>query len=152
MQNVRIISTARALIVCENKLLLVSNDGDFWYAPGGWVDGFEHLNETCKREIFEELGIEIEIEDISKVCHYKIKAEDNAPFFENINKIEHYFLCKPITMPKLDGESNLWVDEDNALVKHAKWFEIDKMKNEYQNYNIQPKWLRNFEDGNIFEI
>ena len=152
VKEVRIIATARALIVSDGKLLLVSNDKILWYVPGGWVDGFESLNETCEREIFEELGMNIEVGDIVKVCHYKVIAEENAPYFENVNKIEHYFLCKAITMPTLDGENNIWIDADSGLVKHAKWFEIAHLKSAYEKYNIQPSWIKDFQNNKIFEI
>ena len=154
MQSVRIITTARALIVQDGKLLLVSENKKNWYAPGGWLDGFESLNEACEREIFEELGIKIEIGDIVKVCHYKVEAQNNAPFFENVNKIEHYFLCKPITMPQIDDEKNLWVDEDKGLTAHAKWFEIKNLQNGYENYSIVPNWIRSFfqnQNNKIFQ-
>lgn len=145
MKDIKIVVTARALITHDNAVLLVSDDKTKWYAPGGWLDGFEKLHQTCKREVYEELGIDIEVGDIVRVCHYKVLAENNAPYYININKVENYFLCKLNTMPNLDGENNLWVDEDNGLVKYAKWFDLDKMESHYQEYNIYPLWIRKCE-------
>jgi ADP-ribose pyrophosphatase YjhB (NUDIX family) len=142
MQNVRIITTSRAVIVHNEQILLVSADKECWYTPGGWLDGFESLDEACKREVYEELGMEVDVGDVIKVAHYKVAAENNAPYFENVNKIEHYFLCTAKTMPKLNGEDNLWIDEDNDLIKHAKWFDINNLEKSYLEYNIRPLWLR----------
>lgn len=145
MENMKIVVTARALIVYNDALLLVSDDKTKWYAPGGWLDGFETLNQTCKREVYEELGIDIDVGDIMNVCHYKVLAEDNAPYYNNMNKIENYFLCKAKTMPTLDGENNLWIDEDGGLVKYAKWFDLKGLQSRYTEYNIYPLWIRKCE-------
>lgn len=138
MKKVRIITTARGIIWHENKLLLVSHNKKTWYAPGGWLDEFEELPTTCKREIFEELGCEVEVQKLVKVCHYMETAQTNS-FGEDINKVEHYFLCKLITMPQVEGENNLWKDIDNDLVKFAKWFSIEELENAN---NIGPSWLK----------
>ncbi len=137
--KVRIITTARAIIWHKEKLLLVSHNKNTWYAPGGWLDGFETLNQTCKREICEELGIEVDLGDIIKVDQYIETAEVNS-YGENINKIEHYFLCKLKTMPQIEGENNLWNDTDNGLTKYAKWFTKEELYS--GKYKIGPEWLK----------
>lgn len=50
--------TARALIIRDKKLLLVSGHGEdrFW-TPGGGVEGDEPVLDTLHRELFEELGV-----------------------------------------------------------------------------------------------
>jgi 8-oxo-dGTP pyrophosphatase MutT (NUDIX family) len=151
MNKVRTITTARGIIWHEEKLLLVSHNKNTWYAPGGWLDGFESLPTTCKREIFEELGCEVEVGPLVKVCHYAEPKEENS-YGENINKVEHYFLCTLKTMPQIEGENNLWEDHDNGLVKFAKWFTKEEL---FYTKNIGPAWLKRTDDtkflANVFE-
>lgn len=146
MQKVRIITTARAIIWHESKLLLVSHNKNTWYCPGGWLDNFETLPQTCKREVYEELGCDVKVEKLVKVCHYMETAAVNS-YGENINKVEHYFLCSLQTMPQIEGENNLWKDEDNGLVKFAKWFSKDELQNAH---NIGPSWLKKTDDAKFF--
>ena len=148
-QTVKKITTARGIIWHEGRLLLVSHNKNTWYTPGGWLDDFETLDSTCKRELYEELGVEVVVGNLVKVAQYIETAEVNS-YGEDINKIEHYFACTLKSMPQIEGEDNLWEDSDNGLVKFAKWFSKEEMLG--GKYNIGPKWLIESDifDGNIF--
>ncbi len=147
--KIRIITTARGIIWHEEKLLLVSHNKNTWYAPGGWLDDFETLEQTCKRELYEELGIEVVVENLVKVAQY-METEKVNSYGENVNKVEHYFLCTLKTIPQIEGENNLWEDTDSGLVKFAKWFSKEEMKS--GEYKIGPEWLieSDVPDGKIF--
>jgi 8-oxo-dGTP pyrophosphatase MutT (NUDIX family) len=148
-KTVRKITTARGIIWHEGKLLLVSHNKNTWYAPGGWLDDFETLDSTCKRELYEELGVEVVVGNLVKVAQYMEPAIENS-YGEDINKIEHYFACTLKSMPQIEGEDNLWVDSDNGLVKFAKWFSMEELT--CGKYKIGPKWLIESEvpEGKIF--
>ncbi|MCX7678863.1 MAG: NUDIX domain-containing protein [Spirochaetes bacterium] len=67
--NIRI--RVGALIFEEGRALLISHQKEnqvYWLIPGGGVNFGETLPEALKREILEELGIEIEVQDIVLVC------------------------------------------------------------------------------------
>jgi 8-oxo-dGTP pyrophosphatase MutT (NUDIX family) len=49
--------TARALVVGRNRLLMVSDEGEYWYAPGGRLRPGETLLECAAREVAEETGL-----------------------------------------------------------------------------------------------
>ena len=60
--------SAGALVINDRKLLLVhcvkSGVYDFWVAPGGGVKGTESLHEAAIREVKEESGLEIAVDDL----------------------------------------------------------------------------------------
>ena len=126
MEKVKVITTARALIFnTKNELLLVKNDENSpWFTPGGWLDGFEKLEETCAREVLEETGIEVEPIKLLKIDYHQLTIKQNIKWKENINKVEHYFLCKIIKgEPKIgEGNLNIWSDKDSGNTKFIKFF------------------------------
>lgn len=60
----KLVVASRALVVHENKLLLVSHDGSYWYLPGGRLEPKENLISCAKREVYEETGYEIVVGNI----------------------------------------------------------------------------------------
>ena len=59
-----------AIIIKENKILIAKRKNMKWEFPGGRVEEGEKIEECLKREIKEELDIEIEIlSHFMKVCH-----------------------------------------------------------------------------------
>ena len=52
--------TIRGIIIRDRKVLLVTgHNADFYWTPGGGVEPGETIEETLRREIFEELGVTI---------------------------------------------------------------------------------------------
>ena len=130
--KVRIVITARALIFNnKQELLLVKNEKDgVWFTPGGWLDGFETLEQTCVREVFEETGLKIEVQKLFKVDYFQLTAEQNIKWKENINKIEHYFICK-IASGEVESNlenKNLWQDKDKGNTCFIKFFSKSELK------------------------
>lgn len=64
-----VVVCADAWIEVNGKVLLVkrafSPMQGMWALPGGRVDAGESLRETCKREVLEELGLEVEVGEFS---------------------------------------------------------------------------------------
>lgn len=60
--------SVRTMVFNENNQLLMvqESDGD-WALPGGWCDVFESPSENAAKEVFEESGLEVEIERILAV-------------------------------------------------------------------------------------
>ena len=71
----------------EEKLLLVRHkERDTWEIPGGKREPFETIDETAKRELFEETGaVDFEIKEI---CYYSVKRENEKISFGSL------FYCK----------------------------------------------------------
>jgi len=55
------------IIIEDGKILLIAHKKKkdvYWLLPGGGVDFGESLEEALKRELMEELGVSVEVEDI----------------------------------------------------------------------------------------
>ncbi|MDD2907233.1 MAG: NUDIX hydrolase [Candidatus Gracilibacteria bacterium] len=90
----------------EGKYLMVRhNKKDYWTLPGGHIEEGEDIYKAIKREIKEELNLEIkilgnkigfEIENIKEkpapICIYKIDFLNGNG--KNIKKIEYIFLSE----------------------------------------------------------
>ena len=106
-----------AIIIKNNKFFVAQRNrnkhmGLSWEFPGGKVEKGETFEVALKREIKEELNIDIDIK--------KKLGEENYQD-EKINVRLHYFICSHIK-----GAINLSEYEDSAWVT----------KNEFKNYNF----------------
>ncbi len=63
--------SAGALVVDQGRLLLLRHfrkgEYDFWAPPGGGVEGREELEQTARRETFEETGLRIETHQMAYI-------------------------------------------------------------------------------------
>ena len=106
-----------AIIIKDDKYFIAQRNrykhmGLSWEFPGGKVEKGETFEIALKREIKEELNIEINIKN-------KLGEENYQD--DKINVKLHYFICSHIS-----GEVYLNEHEDSAWVT----------KNEFKNYNF----------------
>ncbi len=96
-----------------------------WTLPGGYIDYGEHPLKGARREVFEELGIDIEICDGKNVIEQKIFTD------EGINFVSFTYLAKELdesTNFKLkhdEIEEVSWFSKDDAISQVASWFDLD---------------------------
>ena len=106
-----------AIIIKDDKYFIAQRNrnkhmGLSWEFPGGKVEKGETFENALKREIKEELSIEIDIKNKLAEENYKD---------EKINIKLHYFICSYINCEIILSEH-----EDSAWVT----------KNEFKNYNF----------------
>jgi ADP-ribose pyrophosphatase YjhB (NUDIX family) len=124
--------TARALVVDRGRLLVVSDDGEYWYTPGGRLQPGETLVECAAREVAEETGLRVEATDLLHV------AEFVEPEHER-HKVECYFLA-------IIRDSELrpdWVDSGGevSLRRFMTRDEIRRRDNVYPTFLAEGTWL-----------
>lgn len=75
---------ARAIILHEGKLVTlkrVKKNETYWVFPGGGVEEGETLEEALKREIKEELGVEVAVGEMIFMYHFKTDHQDDDEYF-----------------------------------------------------------------------
>jgi ADP-ribose pyrophosphatase YjhB (NUDIX family) len=104
-------NAAKALVVHENKLLLVKYRGrageDCYTIPGGGQECLETMEEAIVRECLEETGYQVAVSDFAALYEEIIwdKAyQERYPDYAH--KIFHIFLCRlrNLQPQKLTGE------------------------------------------------
>lgn len=120
-----------ALIIHENKVLAVQRgpetDHPFqWEFPGGKIRDNESAEESIRREIREELSVEIEIFEKLKPIEYDygIKIIRLIPFICSIKKgslflTEH--IAQQWVLPGNAEELN-WSEADRKLIQENRFF------------------------------
>ena len=113
------IDVVAAVIKKNNKYLITQRNRHkdfafYWEFPGGKVDKDESFEKALKREILEELSININIK--KKIASEKFKDA-------KINVDVHYFLCEKL-------------DKDIILLEHEdiKWV----LKKDLHNFKLAP--------------
>ena len=117
------IESAGLLIIQDNKMLLAHPTRAPWYGtytiPKGKVEEGESYIMTAIRETKEEVGIDIDVDDIEK----KISVIDYTDAKDRIYKKVIYFVARPkdkikIDKSKLDKHEVNWagfVTKDDAM-------------------------------------
>lgn len=115
-------------VIIENHKVLLNQHGEdnFWKFVGGRVEDFDFVDETnsletaCKREVKEEMGIDVEIVRALKPMMIK------HPTKENTQVILIHFLAKRL------GEIKPGTD-----IRKYEWFDIENLPNDCAP-NIKP--------------
>ena len=109
-----------AVIVENGKVLLVHQTNDFWSFPKGHIEGAETESETAIREVKEETGLNVVIDE-SKRFELSYVIEDL-----NIYKTVILFLAH------LASNNHLRLQEEE--ISEAKWVPINEVAN-YLTFN-----------------
>ncbi|WP_342265056.1 NUDIX hydrolase [Cardinium endosymbiont of Philonthus spinipes] len=118
--------TARALIVKNRQLLLVSNDYKLWYTPGGHLEPSETLPACMVREVKEETGLDVKPNQIVHVAEFFDKKY-------NAHKIEVYFSAE-IDVNELPKN---WSDKDGPVTT-SQFFDVEALK----DIHVVPAFLK----------
>ena len=88
----KLVVTARALIIYEDRLLLfkLRTEDSFWCLPGGKLDPGESITQAIKRELVEETGIEPQVGRVVAGQDLLTNKEHRVEFFFEIKNPADY--------------------------------------------------------------
>ena len=90
-----IVTSVVAVIVDDDGRVLLTRRSiqpfqDLWVMPGGKIDLGEPILEALKREVHEEVGLEIEVGELIDVFEHLTPGEENCHF------VILYYRCRPL--------------------------------------------------------
>lgn len=119
---------AAAIIIEDGYVLFVGNEREnYYYSVGGGVHIGESTEEAVKREVFEETGVEYEIDRLAFI-HENFFETDGTLEGMKCHEIALYFLMKPRCSRELKSNSYT-----QGIKETMHWLPIDKL-NEYRAY------------------
>ena len=128
------------LAVHNNKILLQKDDRDDYYSLiGGRVHLLEDSNQAIIREVKEETGIELNLNDVKL-----IKVVENFFKYDNINFHELLFVYKVDSVELYKKDNFKTLDKDNVI---NKWYNIQNIS----NMDIRPEFIKNCYNDDILK-
>jgi 8-oxo-dGTP diphosphatase len=129
-----IVTSVVAVIIDDDERVLLTRRNiapfkDMWVMPGGKIELGEPILKALHREVREEVGLEVEVEDLVDVFEHLSPGADNDHF------IILYYRCRPVSCD---------IRRNHDEVAEAHWVE----RWELQNYRM-PDGTR-FILGKIF--
>ncbi|MFZ2072460.1 MAG: NUDIX hydrolase [Minisyncoccia bacterium] len=145
MENKKFIIRCRAVILHEDKLLVVKHDKDFnYYAlPGGHLEFGEDIKECLSRELIEELGVKPQIGRLLYINTF-IDKNDTQPvefFFEVVNGKDYLDIEKLERSHAHEIIEIVWASPSDNILILPKGFEED-----FKNKKIISNEVRYLKD------
>ena len=137
-------TSCRGIVIKDNKILLVHElNKDVYMSPGGGVEQGESFERCCRRELMEEVGLDVSVgEHLFTINEY---------VFDELF-ISNYFLCEVVgvgemalTPTEIDhGVTPEWVDIEKAIeiFSHYKEKNPDHESLYLREYTVLNKFLK----------
>ncbi len=128
------------LVKKENQILIECNPKDEHVTiPGGRVKTLENGCEALRREIMEEMHVDIKNDKLNMIAFFE-------NFFEYDNKKYHeLYLLYKININKDDERFNVTTNYDNKI-NHYKWVDIDNI----DSVKILPEPIKGIVNSDSF--
>jgi len=113
---------AGAVIVEEGCVLLAKNDAaEYYYSVGGGVKLMEYAEDAVKREVFEETGVEYEVDRLLFV-HENFFVDEVVLKDKKFHEISLYFLMKPQGKKDINKETYCFAGRE-----YMHWVPLEKL-------------------------
>lgn len=124
---------AAAIIIEKNSVLFVGNEREsYYYSVGGGVHMGESAEEAVKREVFEETGVNYEVDRLVFI-HENFFIGSGSLENKKCHEIAFYFLMKSRGTQKLCSNSYTQGVKENMY-----WLPIDEL----EKYRAYPTFFR----------
>ena len=114
-------------VVTSVVAVIVNDDGEIlltkrqvppfqgeWVMPGGKIDLGEPITKALKREVLEEVGLQVEVQELVDVFEHVTPGENNYHF------VILYYRCRPLSCV---------ISHNRAEVAEARWVPQDQLAN-----------------------
>ncbi|MGX7775904.1 NUDIX hydrolase [Streptococcus pluranimalium] len=115
-----------ALMLKKDKLYLAKSPKDEYYLLGGAIFVNELSEEAIKREVYEEVGVDIEVEQLAFIVENQFSLEDN-----DYHQIEFLYLVTPLSEPNPEME-------EGGQQRRCEWIHL----NDLESINLNPAFLK----------
>ncbi len=145
------VNVVLGIVEKEDKILLIQRErGDFiglWGIPGGKVEECEHIDEAVKREMLEEIGIDMKFQELlgvsSEIMHDKNSTSllyicllnmDNSVEIENPEFRYKWFSKEDIEKANDIIESDKKFIEEFYIKRNKNYLKMDCYRKENGEY------------------
>lgn len=126
---------AAAIIFHEDRVLLQrAETDDFWALPGGRVELLELAADTVKREMREEMDVEVCVERLVWVVERFFFLHGGRSFHE----LGFYFLVSLPTDSDLHAKTEQFEGDEERLTPIFKWTNVDEL----DGIELYPTFLK----------
>lgn len=113
-------------VLLQQRALIKKKNSGKWSKTGGHVESGETCEESIKREVYEEIGLEVNDEEI-----------ENIDIFKSINPNEHYYAYGYIFFTDYKEKDFVLQKEEVKRVKYYTIEEIEDIrKKDDKNYTF----------------
>ncbi|MBQ8132756.1 MAG: NUDIX hydrolase [Bacilli bacterium] len=121
----------KVLLINSKQELLLGYPKNNYQFPGGHVEEGETLLDTVKREVREETGIELEIEDITPFAEAFGYYKDYPEVGKNKKTEIYYYAIKTDELPNLENTSYTEREKENHFI--LKQVPLENIEEEFEN-------------------
>ncbi len=127
----KIVQRAKALIINSNNEILIGCSANNYQLPGGHLEEGETLSECLSRELLEETGMNIPVEDRVPFMIITYMNRDYPSIGVNSKYIANYYIIKTDQKPDL-SKIDLTDNEKEGMFE-LKYIHIDKVLQELEH-------------------
>jgi 8-oxo-dGTP pyrophosphatase MutT (NUDIX family) len=146
---------ARALLIAEGAVLLIQGCdparvelGKWWLTPGGGIDDGESLEVAAAREVLEETGLRLEVEQMGQVVATRVAEFEFDQ--EEFRQTEWFFA---VTVAPFAPHGDGWEEIERKALFGYRWWTVEELAaTDELVYPIElPELVRSVLDGAITE-
>ena len=121
---------AGAIIMKNGKLLMVGNDRDYFYSVGGRLKFGETAEEAVVREVFEETGVQMDIDRLGFVHENYFYGDAPSNRNQLVYEISFFFY---MNVPDTFAPVSESFTEDHSK-EHLVWVSLDEGRKIYPEF------------------